>query len=94
MYKGRVWSVSDSDVSWFDPKSFEYGSIKYDLPQDYIFTERFTDIPQGKIIMIGVNPNNGNGIRADIEMESGRCSIKETTTAGSGNNIIALIPMN
>ena len=95
MYKGRVWSVSDSGASWFDPKSFEYGSIEYNLPQDYIFTESFTDIPQGKIIMIGINPNNGNGIRADIEMESGRFSIKETTAAESGNNnIIALIPMN
>lgn len=95
MYKGRVWSVSDSGASWFDPKSFEYGSIKYNLPQDYVFTESFTDIPQGKIIMIGINPNNGNGIRADIEMESGRFSIKETAAAESGNNnIIALIPMN
>ncbi len=44
--------------------------------------------------MVGINQNNGNGIRADIEMESGRFSIKETPAAESGNNIIALIPMN
>lgn len=93
-YKGRLWSVSDSGAGWFDPKTFDYGVVEYNLPQDYIFTERFTDIPQGKIIMVGINPNNGNGIRADIEMESGRFSIKETSAAESGNNIIALIPMN
>jgi lipoprotein len=89
VYNGKAWNVWYDGADWFDPSTMEYGQIRWDYPEHIDSTE--FDIPNGKIMIVYLNPADGSKHLRIINIETGEYTESDVQTS---QQIIQLIPLN
>lgn len=92
-YKGRAWSVSATDASWFNVETLEYGTVNFNLStvDAYRLIDFYANIPSGEVTITGVRNSDGKQMICIVNIETGRavCSVSD-----SERLVTTLIPLN
>lgn len=99
MYKGLVWRVYGNPYNgygaeWFDPDTFEYGSVSFDLSAvgPFVESSALADIPEGEMTIAGIRNSDGKQVICVVNIETGeaRVSVSDVELPP----VVTLIPLN
>lgn len=90
-YKGLAWNVGSWGAEWYDIETLRYGSVSFNLPNDYQETSTESNIPSGSLIVKGVRYSDGKQVTYIVDIETGHFVCTETDAK---RPITTLIPLN
>ncbi len=89
VYKGKAWTVYLNAAMWFNPADMTYGQVTWNVPEHVDQSEY--DIPNGKLIIVWLNPADGSKHMRTIDIETGAYTDTDVQTT---QKVFQLIPLN